>query len=65
MSSCNSTCFILLYTYYRICPNFTSQMVHTGSKNIFIGTNMLDLNNKMNPFTINMAQQFLMNCEFS
>ena len=26
---------------------------------------MLDLNDKMNPFTINMAQQFLMNCEFS
>ena len=40
-------------------------MVHTGSKNIFIGTSMLDLNDKMNPFTINMAQQFLMNCEFS
>ena len=26
---------------------------------------MLDINDKMYPFTINMAQQFLMNCEFS
>ena len=31
-------------------------MVHYGSKNIFIGTKMLDLNDKMNPFTINMDQ---------